>query len=1766
MATTPNLRSYQQILQDKLNVFIARSGVNDVNVASALRSIFEASSMSDFRSQGDIIAALNSTDIDRATGADLDKIGFSKGVLRPQASSATGVVTIFSTNFSKISTKVYAGSAAPPAGVFAVNVSDASTFPTSGSIYIGRGTTNLEGPLAYSSITPIGSYFQINLVSPTTKNHNLSEAVVLAQGGNRVVNAGTLVQTARNETSQPVQYRVAVTSTIPDGETSLTNVPVVCTQLGSIGNAPANAIVEFSPPPFLNAGVTNPSAYVTGADKTTDRDYRQLIKNTEQTRTKGTALAIQTAAVGVRSTDDNKVVASANIRVPANRNEPATLFVDDGTAYQPIFSGQGFEQVVDHANGGEKFLQLQHEDITKALLLSVFSAPFALTGGMELSIKVGGVLSQHQFDDGDFATPNAADTFEIVNSINANTSLLFNARAVTNSTKIAVFAKAFTNEDLQAIDPNDSFVNANQFLGLSENLNYSLRLYKNDKLLIKDGAIPTIISAPQSAWNPMSSPQTLILAIDTTPAVTYTFVDADFVPVGLALLSATAPLTAWATVLTNKIPGITVTVQGNQLIMQSNKGANNLAYLGITGGTLVTNGMFTALEGLTSQGKASDYALNRSTGQIELTADLAFNDTITAGSKNTRAFTDSAKNPTGSVILGSSPTPRIWVVVDSPSVNEVVALSPGLNVVVSNPSGNQWRYTASATGAFSNVAIGDWAIFADTAFAANNKGYWRVTAFDSSLFTWIEVTRTTGTAQSINLISGDGIYDIRTDGGIQEIPLPVGLQTLSTVALAINATLLGASASVVNATVIRINTNTFKEIEGTIAVVGVNDSSRALGFTVGLDTVSSVSHTAFDESNDTEFTIPDFVVDTVATGTGSIPPNTIVTTTNLSTIEDPNRWLSFLDGYTRISSNKGLYAQVGNYSGTTVTLVPNPRMRDVLNGDRYFVGVPYDFDSNDNLVAILDGDSVNKSLNIKLSRGGTVNGSVLPTTTVFRAYDSEAGPTADYPQSFGNNFSFNNFKIHFHARQVMDPAGASNAMLVRHVTFGPTGNQTQVGIFYPRTPGATLGSIVLVGSLTQIQIFLASGPQRLGGAWDNTTQINVTNPVGSTFRYAYSVGTAPAFVSSAGVSVNDIVTIDASSNFNAANQGTFKVTAVTDAYFEVSNPSGVVEGPILLNNPNDFVFYSLLGGLNTASLIGAYANTTLSNYISISQLESGAGVVTTSTFADTGNDYINLVDGENWILASAIGTSLSPTNQFTLKVPLTVTNPLYSLVGEPFKLLPTITDHIVRFLNTFSVTGLSSLGNLVASDNASKPEIFSNLFGSSGSVQVSGGTANDTNSAITGSGSVVDSIYTKFSISKNNILGFHSGQWLKIANTASQAKTLGLNATSTIQVQASTPISGEATITLGVAGTFQVPRTHSGDATTVIRVEKQGQFACVSWTGAGTNPNFSGGGVQEGDWVWMKGIFSSLNRGIFKVEKTYGSNTFWIVNPNLTEGNYTLSSNNDLKFYTYDSVMPGDKFNVAGNVLGTPNAGSFTVLGDISTGANFPTATTLVVAGDMVNVGPVALAAFFTQVTVLEKSPFVHYKKIKNFALDPNDPAAYDVITYGNFLAQKINVAAGSFIDAVSKFAFNTNVQVGEDSYKFYGGLIHAVGQVIRGEASDPVAFPGVAASGSFIDIDSPLPKKIVVSIVIKNQTGTPFTILKGRVQSAVSALINAYGVGQPVIFSDIVTAAGSINGVQAVAISSPLYDATHELIPSSENEKPVVLNASTDIIVSLPI
>jgi uncharacterized phage protein gp47/JayE len=82
-------------------------------------------------------------------------------------------------------------------------------------------------------------------------------------------------------------------------------------------------------------------------------------------------------------------------------------------------------------------------------------------------------------------------------------------------------------------------------------------------------------------------------------------------------------------------------------------------------------------------------------------------------------------------------------------------------------------------------------------------------------------------------------------------------------------------------------------------------------------------------------------------------------------------------------------------------------------------------------------------------------------------------------------------------------------------------------------------------------------------------------------------------------------------------------------------------------------------------------------------------------------------------------------------------------------------------------------------------------------------------------------------------------------------------------------------------------------------------------------------------------------------------------------------------------------------------------------------------------------------------------------------------------------------------------------------------------------------------------------------RTGTPFSTVENQIKSSVASAINSVPLGNPVVLSDIVSAAGSVDGVLAVSVVSPTFDSTHDLITVQSFEKPLVIDSDADIILT---
>jgi uncharacterized phage protein gp47/JayE len=721
MADTPQPRSMPQTLGEMFDAFLSNQGITSLRAGGPIVSILEAAAQSDLRNSQDIFTLLASVDLDNATGLALARIGLSEGLPKIQVAPSTGLVTITDSSFEKISSSLFQGLAAPIVGSTSINVVDASLFPSSGNLYLGRGTVNNEGPIPYTSTSNVGDHWVITLATGTTKFHNTFETCVLAQGGYRVISPNTVVATPQANISNAINFQTQFKQTLADGENVLPNVQVTAQTPGVVGNVIANSITIFPTPPFDGATVTNPSPFTNGRETESDDDYRDRIRDVRASRQLGTALAIETAVVGITAPDENKRVNSASL--VKRFGFASTLYIDDGTGYEEITAPVPLEFVIDSAIGGEYQFETTERPIARAYALTTSIAPFVLRATDQLSVNVGGVLSTHAFNAADFQTIGNATAYELVASINSDPSVLFRARTVASGTQVAIFANTDTNEDIEVVAAVAG-TDANDGLGFPLGRNFTIELFKNDRLLTKDGIIASYSSQPFAQWSPMVAPQILTVSIDGTPDTSYTFDDQDFINAntGFATLG-TNSLPAWAAVFNAKIPGQTTTISNGRLVMTSNVGPATRAGVKIDDCSLVANRMF--VEG-SAVGAPSDYTLDRNEGQISLTVPLSANDQLSAGTVNTRAFIQSGA--IGTVTLGTDA--KLWFVADGNAQLVQTGISPTIPITIAVDSIHDWGHllslTSSGPALFANVNDGDWIVLWDTNLPASLQGVFRV--------------------------------------------------------------------------------------------------------------------------------------------------------------------------------------------------------------------------------------------------------------------------------------------------------------------------------------------------------------------------------------------------------------------------------------------------------------------------------------------------------------------------------------------------------------------------------------------------------------------------------------------------------------------------------------------------------------------------------------------------------------------------------------------------------------------------------------------------------------------------------------------------------------------------------------------------------------------------------------------------------------------------------------------------------------------------------
>jgi uncharacterized phage protein gp47/JayE len=1514
-------------------------GVTSLKPGSSVLALLEAVAQSQAKNSMDIMNLVDASNIDKAKGAFLDRIGRQEGINRLGETYATGRITISDSRYTKVSNRIYSGNGTSVSGSTTIYLSDASAFPNSGSVYLGRGSTRLEGPLAYTSRTQKsdGSW-ALTIPAGTTKQHQVGDAVVLAQGGDRQILAGQVIGTPQGNKTDSALYRVSQPAVILDGDVEVSNVPVTAQVSGAVGNVNAGAIRYVVSPPFIGMTCTNPLPVNNGTAIESDDHYRDRIKAIRGNRSKATPGALLANLYGVKSSSEDSVVASA--RLVERPGSTTTLYIDDGSAYEPKDAGVDQEVLVDQADGGETTFHLAYGRPTaKATLKSSNQPPYRLAEGNQLAILVGGVRYEHTFVAQDFQDITAATAYEVVASINANPTVGFSARTIGGGTGLGLQARQEANDDLELTQPLG--VDAASVLGLPGGRYDTLRLYLNDKLLFKDGAAAKLTSLHQSEWAGIHTGDTLTISVDGTDQKTYQFLDKDFAAVSSTYptVNTFAPLSVWAAVLNNKVAGCTARVEGASLTISSNLGRSDRAAISIdSSSSLVTKGMFSQ-SSLVSLGMGSDYVLDRQQGIIELSTALAVGDRLTCGSSYTRAYLESSDITT--IVAGSSTT--FYFALDGTTKSISTSLDGTHTLTLNAGTSNARRITATMTlGAtaaypFGSVQVGDWMFVTSDLFStdlttSHRTGCWRVSAVDP-LGQWLEFDLTPINGSTITPANVGTAYRYisiyRLTSQPQTVVIPAGTYSPQDICDSISGQLSGGWATTYRESRYRVGTNSHSS-EGAISLLAIV-GSQTFGLSIGVASNDHI-HTPSVTSGNSDIGTPNVMTDVILDGG--------VTLAGLM------GWPYLRQGdhaglvwareyFDRLGSNvkdKTQLSGISSLSGTTTTSFQHLR-EGLLPGStststsRLFPAGGFRLGPESRLSLTLDKNAQQGSFQINMFRRLVPDPAVTYGSTL-KMLDADNLDSIGNPQSlgmaFGSTFDFSNFMLLSRPRCQLDGVvwrtnkfWNGEAGVVRYSSQATAGQATAVSIVAPYdvtiltpTTGVTyslnIGSMVRVHQ-TPTSILLMVGLNSMTLSRAVTTGIvtctfnsypsGITGHgliVGQTIYlsppsgYGFTAG-AQVIDSVAG---NVVTWVDSSTTAIAAVTDASAFLTLSSGSFDLTHSSTVgpsgrwlaicdqlvpgVSGArrvtaasnlsmTLARHTGDNLVDTSTGGSSWAAPIASSLSVVQANPINRSTLVSQVNALTGSPISGTlvGTDQAFQVEQSDEVsLAQTcqllegvlhISSSTYDGSNYTLTTKYPVSSSVQDWANEQYRLVPTTTKNIVDFLSVPSVTGLSLAGgNVAAANQAGKLQIGSEAAGSSGAIQVTGGTANELNLPVKGSAQIVwGPIDYKALIScpagQDLDEGLSQGMPVAINSTISLPKSTGWTSGTTLAASA-----GQVTSSQSLWSASGGRNSHVPDFGMQLYFEKVGNFTCltdVERTTLGFSSPSDVTTIPTGDWL-----------------------------------------------------------------------------------------------------------------------------------------------------------------------------------------------------------------------------------------------------------------------------------------------------------------------------
>lgn len=319
-------KTFAEIYTAMKNKLLARFPGAFIARRSVIDTIIRGASMQDAEQYIQMGRVLDAFDLDTAAGADLDRRAEDYDIVREPARVSVGNIRIGDSDFtSKVEGSL---SVAVLLGGTILNLQAGegalfpSTFPFNAILDrpgVGRelvAVTNKSGD-------------QLLLTVGTAGAHAIGVSVILSTvASDRTITIGTEGLVPATGTTAEIPYTSTEEGTLLDGDFQSGDIAISSQPTGDLTVVGAGRISQLRTKPFTTATVTNTLATTGGRDLETDDELRTRIKLFIKSLSRGTAAAIEAAALGVelgsQTIQDAQVVEPVGIGL-------STLWLDDGT-------------------------------------------------------------------------------------------------------------------------------------------------------------------------------------------------------------------------------------------------------------------------------------------------------------------------------------------------------------------------------------------------------------------------------------------------------------------------------------------------------------------------------------------------------------------------------------------------------------------------------------------------------------------------------------------------------------------------------------------------------------------------------------------------------------------------------------------------------------------------------------------------------------------------------------------------------------------------------------------------------------------------------------------------------------------------------------------------------------------------------------------------------------------------------------------------------------------------------------------------------------------------------------------------------------------------------------------------------------------------------------------------------------------------------------------------------------------------------------------